>query len=109
LEVQGSGFGGSGFRVQDSGFGGSGFRVWRFKVQGSKVQGLRTANIECRMLNECILSIIKKTERSDSILRNSAVRYSIFCGSLFNQARTAAALTPETFLNLTSEPLNAEP
>jgi hypothetical protein len=31
-----------------------------------------------------------------------------FCGSLFNQARTAAALTPETFLNLTSEPLNAE-
>jgi len=27
---------------------------------------------------------MKKTERSDSILRNSAVRYSIFCGSLFN-------------------------
>jgi hypothetical protein len=28
--------------------------------------------------------LIKKTERSDSTLRNSAVRYSVFCGSLFN-------------------------
>jgi hypothetical protein len=27
---------------------------------------------------------IIKTERSDSILRNSAVENSIFCGSLFN-------------------------
>jgi len=26
----------------------------------------------------------KKKERSETILRNSAVRYSIFCGSLFN-------------------------
>ena len=29
---------------------------------------------------------IKKTERSDSILHDSAVRYSIFCGSLFSPA-----------------------
>ncbi len=26
---------------------------------------------------------VKKTEQSESILRNSAVRYSTFCGSLF--------------------------
>ena len=29
-------------------------------------------------------SILKKTERSDSILRHSAVQHSIFCGSLFS-------------------------
>jgi hypothetical protein len=33
---------------------------------------------------KCILFILKKIERSDSILRHSAVRYSTFCGSLFN-------------------------
>jgi hypothetical protein len=36
------------------------------------------------MSKECILSILKKTERSETILRNSAVRYSIFCSSLFS-------------------------
>jgi hypothetical protein len=30
------------------------------------------------MSKECILSILKKTEQSDSTLRHSAVRYSIF-------------------------------
>jgi hypothetical protein len=49
------------------------------------------SNNECRMSKGCILpvvslcverSILKKTEQSDSTLRHSAVRYSIFCGSL---------------------------
>ena len=40
----------------------------------------RIMNIECRRNVFCLF--YKKTERSDSILRNSAVRYSIFCGSL---------------------------
>ncbi len=35
------------------------------------------------MSKECILSILKKTERSETTLRYSAVQYSIFCGSLF--------------------------
>ncbi|CAB1076141.1 hypothetical protein D1AOALGA4SA_3939 [Olavius algarvensis Delta 1 endosymbiont] len=34
---------------------------------------------------------IKKTEQSDSTLRHSAVRYSIFCGSLLMQFHTSAA------------------
>jgi len=34
----------------------------------------------------------KKTEYSDSILRYSAVRYSIFCGSLFSPVAKAASL-----------------
>ena len=33
-------------------------------------------NIECRISKLGILSILKKKERNDSILRNSAVRYS---------------------------------
>ncbi|CAB1061296.1 hypothetical protein D1BOALGB6SA_6069 [Olavius sp. associated proteobacterium Delta 1] len=37
------------------------------------------------MSKECILSIFKKVERSDSILRYSAVRYSMFCGSLYQR------------------------
>jgi hypothetical protein len=41
------------------------------------------SNNEFRMQKEGILSIIMKTERSDSILRNSAVRYSMFYGSFF--------------------------
>jgi hypothetical protein len=36
------------------------------------------------MSKEGMLSILKKMERSDSTLRHSAVRYSIFCGSLFD-------------------------
>ena len=60
-------------------------------------------NIECRIPKEGILSIfINKKDgaqpparkgctayasESDSTLRNSAVRYSIFCGSLFNQCQ----------------------
>ncbi|CAB1080354.1 hypothetical protein D1AOALGA4SA_8037 [Olavius algarvensis Delta 1 endosymbiont] len=31
----------------------------------------------------------KKTERSDSTLRHSAVRYSTFCGSIFDILRFA--------------------
>jgi len=41
------------------------------------------SNVECRILKECILSFSKKIEKSETILRNSAVRYSIFSGSLF--------------------------
>ena len=38
------------------------------------------------MSKECILSILeKKNEQSETILRDSVVRYSTFCGSLFNQ------------------------
>ena len=46
----------------------------------------RMSNVECRMSNvEVMYSVyFKRTERSDSTLRHSAVRYSIFCGSLLN-------------------------
>ncbi|CAB1085616.1 hypothetical protein D1AOALGA4SA_13101 [Olavius algarvensis Delta 1 endosymbiont] len=40
----------------------------------------RTPNIEHRIMYSVYL--IKKTEQSDSTLRHSAVRYSIFCSSL---------------------------
>jgi len=40
-------------------------------------------NIECRRKEFYRLLLIQKIERSDSILHDSAVRYSIFCGSLF--------------------------
>jgi hypothetical protein len=46
----------------------------------------RISNNEYRMSNiEVMYSVyfIKRTERSETILRHSAVRYSIFCGSLF--------------------------
>ena len=83
---------------------GFGFRVQRLNVLGSQFSPdagrqsgqfdrkrncekanieYRILNVECRMSKQCILSILKKTEQSDSTLRNSAVRYSIFCGSLF--------------------------
>jgi hypothetical protein len=43
----------------------------------------RISNHEYRMSKECILSILfKKNEQSETTLRHSAVRYSIFCGSL---------------------------
>jgi len=41
------------------------------------------SNIEGRHSIDFFLS--KKNELSDSTLRNSTVRYSIFCGSLFNR------------------------
>jgi hypothetical protein len=41
-------------------------------------------NIEYRRKEFYRFLLIQKTERSDSILHDSAVRYSIFCGSLFN-------------------------
>jgi len=40
----------------------------------------RIMNIECRRNEFCLF---KKTERSETTLQNSAVRYSLFCGSLF--------------------------
>jgi hypothetical protein len=54
----------------------------------------RTSNVQHRTSNECILSVLKKIWRSVSILHDStrlsssqaAVRYSIFCGSLFSPA-----------------------
>jgi hypothetical protein len=42
----------------------------------------RIMNVECRRDVFCLFK--KKTERSETILRYSAVRYSIFCGSLFS-------------------------
>ena len=42
---------------------------------------------------------IKKTEQSETILRNSAVRYSIFCGSLFKS--DSAIETIDCFRNTT--------
>jgi hypothetical protein len=41
-------------------------------------------NVECR--RNVFYLFYKKIERSETILRNSAVRYSLFCGSLLNQA-----------------------
>jgi len=41
----------------------------------------RTLNVQHRIMYS--VNFIKKTERSDTILRHSAVRHSIFCGSLF--------------------------
>ena len=74
---------------------GRGLRVGR---SGFKKDERRTSNVQHRTSNECILSILKMTERSDSILRYSlfviryslfviryslfVIRYSIFCGSL---------------------------
>jgi hypothetical protein len=51
-------------------------------------------NIGCRSKESYRLLWIQKTKRSDSTLRNSAVRYSIFCGSLFapGQANEAVDL-----------------
>jgi hypothetical protein len=43
-------------------------------------------NIECRR-KEFYL-IYKKIERSETTLRNSAVRYSIFCSSLLDHAES---------------------
>jgi hypothetical protein len=39
--------------------------------QFDRERNFEKANIEYRMSKECILSISEKTERSDSILRNS--------------------------------------
>ncbi len=47
---------------------------------GSNVQGMYSA---CRELLCRTVYFIKKTEQSESTLRHSAVRHSIFCGSLF--------------------------
>jgi len=46
----------------------------------------RMSNVECRRKEFYRFLLIQKTERSDSILHDSAVRYSIFCGSLFSPA-----------------------
>jgi len=48
----------------------------------------RMANVEWRMSKECILSIYKKVERSETILRNSLSDILRFCGSLFNIAKS---------------------
>ncbi len=49
----------------------------------------RTSNIERPTSNECIVSVLKKLERSDSILRHSTfyIRYSTFCGSAVFRSR----------------------
>jgi hypothetical protein len=57
--------------------------------QSDRKRNSEKANVEYRIMNiECRRNVFylfnKKMERSDSTLRNSAVRYSIFCGSLFN-------------------------
>jgi hypothetical protein len=47
------------------------------------------------------VNLKKKTEQSDSILRDSAVRYSIFCGSLFSPVagrRRVSLIEDETSL-----------
>jgi hypothetical protein len=49
-------------------------------------------NIEYRRKAFYRSLLIKKAERSDSTLRNFAVRYSIFCSSLFSLAAEAASL-----------------
>ena len=49
----------------------------------------RIMNIECR--RNVFYQFYKKIERSETTLRNSAVRYSIFCGSLFGPASEAAS------------------
>jgi hypothetical protein len=57
------------------------------KIQDSRLRGNDAKGgfkIFYETIKYCILSILKKAEQSDSTLRNSAVRYSIFCGSLFN-------------------------
>src|SRR5210317_506680 len=46
----------------------------------------RISNNEYRRKAFYRFLLIKKTERSDSTLSNSAVRYSIFCGSLLSPA-----------------------
>jgi hypothetical protein len=64
----------------------------------------RTRNNEYRSKVFYQYFFSKKTERSDSILRHSAVRYSIFCGSLLTfHKRCWVALQLGT-LNL--EPFN---
>jgi hypothetical protein len=45
----------------------------------------RISNVEYRMSKEGILSFVKTAEQSESTLRDSAVRYSKFCGSLFKK------------------------
>ena len=47
-------------------------------------------NIECR--RNVFYPFYKKIERSETTLRHSAVRYSIFCGSLFSPPTKAASL-----------------
>jgi hypothetical protein len=46
------------------------------------------SNVEYRRKEFYRFLLIQKTEHSDSILHDSAVRYSIFCGSLFNPTAT---------------------
>jgi len=56
-------------------------------ARGSKFKGYYRLTLPAIMNIEGMYSVYhKKTERSDSILRNSAVWYSIFCGSLFNRS-----------------------
>jgi len=55
--------------------------------QFNRKRNFKKENVEYRIMNiECRRKVFylfyKKTERSDSTLQNSAVRYSIFCGSL---------------------------
>ncbi len=46
------------------------------------------SNDDCRMSNECILSIfIKKIERSETITRNSVCRHGLFCCSAVDKSR----------------------
>jgi hypothetical protein len=90
--TQGSRFGvlGSRFKVLSFGFKVSGINPAFARLCASLVEKetlkKRITNIEQGITNiEVKYSIFfKRTERSDSSLRHSAVRYSIFCGSLFN-------------------------
>jgi hypothetical protein len=56
--------------------------------QSDRKRNYRKENVECRRKEyyRFLFLLIQKTERSDSILHDSAVRYSIFCGSLFSPA-----------------------
>jgi hypothetical protein len=64
-------------------------RGYRYKRSLIEKRNFEKANIEYRIMNvECRSKVFclfykKMTEQSDSALRHSAVRYSIFCGSLF--------------------------
>jgi hypothetical protein len=51
-----------------------------------EIETLKKENIEYRIMNvEGMYSVyFKKTERSETLLHNYAVRYSLICGSLFN-------------------------
>ena len=50
------------------------------------------SNVEYRRKAFYRFVLIKKTEHGDSILRNSAVRYSKFCGSLLDPAAKPASV-----------------